>query len=111
MDSRTSSLQVIIDRMLTMRVHLDDTGEDAAPLLVLPGSHRLGRLSETDIEAAAKASTPIACLARRGDVWVYATAIVHGSDAYRAREGQRRVLQIDYSADELPGGLEWALRV
>ena len=103
--------QAIIDRMLTMRVHLDDTGEDAAPLLVLPGSHRLGRLSEADIAATADLANPVACLARRGDVWVYATAIVHGSDAFRAREGQRRVLQIDYSADNLPGGLEWALQL
>lgn len=103
--------QAIIDRMLTIRLHLDNTHEDAAPLLVLPGSHRLGRLSEADIEAAAEANNPIACLARRGDVWVYATAIVHGSDAFRAREGQRRVLQVDYSADELPNGLEWALQL
>lgn len=101
--------QGVIDRMLTLRIHLDDVGADSAPLLVLAGSHRFGRLSEAAIDAAAREKPPVACLARRGDVWIYATAIVHGSDAYRAAGGQRRVLQVDYAADDLPGGLAWAL--
>jgi len=101
--------QSVIDRMLTLRIHVDDVGADAAPLLILAGSHRLGRLCEAAIDAAVSANPPVACLARRGDVWIYATAIVHGSDAYRATGGQRRVLQVDYAADDLPGGLAWAL--
>lgn len=101
--------QAIIERMLTLRIHLDETGLQAAPLLVVPGSHKLGRLTDPAIQAAARATEPIACLAERGDVWMYATAIVHGSDAFRAPTGQRRVLQIDYAAEDLPGGLGWAL--
>lgn len=103
--------QCIIERMLTLRIHLDDAGADGAPLLILPGSHRLGRLSEAGIKAAANKNGVVACLARRGDVWTYATAIVHGSEAFRASQGQRRVLQVDYCADSLPGGLDWALRL
>lgn len=52
--------QSVIAGMLTLRVHLDDTGIDAAPLLILPGSHRLGRLSEADIGTAAVRSEPFA---------------------------------------------------
>lgn len=103
--------QSMIDRMLTLRIHLDDTGVDAAPLLILPGSHRLGRLSEGAIEAIAGRTDPFACVARRGDVWVYATSIVHGSKAFAAPRGQRRVLQVDYAAEDLPGGLKWALAI
>ncbi|MFA5988198.1 MAG: hypothetical protein WC803_01150 [Sphingomonas sp.] len=46
-------------------------------------------------------------LARRGDVWAYATPIVHGSAAAKA-PSRRRVLQIDYSPDDLPAPLAWA---
>jgi hypothetical protein len=37
---------------------------------------------------------------------VYATPILHASEAVSVT-CRRRVLQIDYSADELTGGLEW----
>ena len=97
--------------MLTLRIHLDDVGAGAAPLLIIPGSHRLGRLSDADVEAVVHGSSPVACLAARGNVWAYATAIVHGSEAYGDPDGQRRVLQVDFSADDLPGDLDWALHL
>ncbi len=99
--------QEITARMVTLRVHLDHVDEDNAPLVVLPSSHELGRLSETQIEALAREPT-VSCLARRGDIWAYRTAIVHGSAPSQAPNRRRRVLQIDYSADPLPGGLDWA---
>ena len=46
------------------------------------------------------------CVAEAGDVWLYATPILHASEASH-RPGHRRVLQVDYAAEELPGGLEW----
>lgn len=39
----------LLATMLTMRVHLDDVSEDNAPLLIAPGSHRLGRISEAEV--------------------------------------------------------------
>lgn len=47
-----------------------------------------------------------ACLAEPGDVWLYATPILHASEAAKAPL-RRRVLQVDYAVDDLPGGLEW----
>jgi len=97
----------VLERMITARIHLDDVGADNGPLLIAPGSHRLGRLDASEIEATVEAAGPIECLARAGDVWVYKTAILHASEASRCATG-RRVLQIDFSADKLPGDLEWA---
>ena len=77
-----------------------------APLLIALGSHRLGRVPVTDVQAVASACQIHACLADAGDVWVYSTPILHASDA-AATPGRRRVLQIDYAAFDLPGGLEW----
>jgi hypothetical protein len=92
--------------MLTIRVHLDACGPDNAPLLIAPGSHRLGRVPGPDIAAAVDRLGSVACLASAGDVWVYATAILHASERSRS-DSSRRVLQIDYAAARLPGGLEW----
>ena len=96
----------ILRRMLTLRIHLDDAGEDNAPLLVVPGSHRLGRIAEPDIAGIAERLGTAACLAQAGDVWAYSALILHASERARATK-RRRVLQIAYSADRLPGGLEW----
>jgi len=96
----------ILARMLTLRIHLDPVGPDNAPLLVVPGSHRLGRIAEPDIPGIAARLGGAACPADRGDLWLYATPILHAS-ARAAAPGRRRVLQLLYSAQALPGGLEW----
>jgi hypothetical protein len=95
-----------LERMLILRLHLDGTGDDNAPLLVAPGSHRLGPLPEADIPRAVERCGTFACLAEAGDAWVYAAPILHASDRARMPR-RRRVLQLAYSADSLPGGLEW----
>lgn len=96
----------LLERMVTLRVHIDPVSPGNAPLLIAPGSHKLGRIAEADIDAVVASCGQMACLAGRGDIWAYATPILHASDAARA-PGRRRVLQVDYSADELGGGLEW----
>jgi hypothetical protein len=96
----------IIARMVTLRVHLDPVDTDNAPLLIAPGSYRLGRIAEAQIQATVEACGTTACLADRGDIWAYSTPILHAS----ARAGiprRRRVLQVDYSAGDLPHGLAW----
>lgn len=96
----------ILEGMLTLRVHLDAVGMDNAPLLVAPASHRLGRVAEADIPDVVKTCGRAVCLAEAGDVWAYATLILHASEAARAPK-RRRVVQIDYAVDELPNGLQW----
>ena len=63
--------------MLTMRVHLDDVPEGNAPLLVAPGSHRFGRIAEDRIERVVRRLGTTTCLAEAGDIWLYATPILH----------------------------------
>jgi ectoine hydroxylase-related dioxygenase (phytanoyl-CoA dioxygenase family) len=92
--------------MATLRVHLDDVGADNAPLLVAPGSHRLGIVTADRIAASVETCGVSDCLAEAGDVWLYATPILHASEAAR-RPTHRRVLHVDFAAFDLPGGLEW----
>lgn len=97
---------VILEGMVTLRIHLDDVPPDNAPLLIAPGSHRLGRVPEGAIAAAVEQCGSFACVARAGDIWAYATAILHAS-ATAIRGRRRRVLQVDYAAAPLPAPLAW----
>ena len=83
-----------IEHMLTLRIHLDDVTPENAPLLVAPGSHKLGQIPIGNVAEAVAACGSQTCLALAGDVWIYATPILHASDA-AIRPARRRVLQID----------------
>ena len=96
----------ILAGMLTLRVHLDPVPIDNAPLLIARGSHCHGRVSNDAIDSIVRASDIVACLAQAGDVWTYRTPILHASAAART-PARRRVLQVDYAAQDLPNGLEW----
>lgn len=96
----------LLGRMVTLRAHLDDVPATNAPLLVAPGSHRCGRVPVAEVAAVVGRHGVRACLAGAGDVWLYATPILHASEA-AAVPARRRVLQVDYAAEDLPGGLEW----
>ena len=96
----------LLSGMVTLRVHIDPVPESNAPLLIAPGSHKLGRIPENEIREVVRRSGTVTCLAEPGDVWLYATPILHASEAAIA-PGHRRVLQVDFSVQRLPGGLEW----
>jgi hypothetical protein len=66
----------------------------------------MGRIPEAGIDAAVAECGTATCLAERGDIWLYATAILHASAAAE-HPRRRRVLQVDYSAEALPAPLEW----
>lgn len=96
----------LLSRLVTLRVHLDDVPADNAPLLIAPGSHTAGRVPVDKIEDVVRQRGVRHCLAEAGDIWLYATPILHASDSAAAPR-HRRVLQVDFAAEDLPGGLEW----
>jgi hypothetical protein len=97
----------ILARMITLRVHLDPVDAGNAPLRAALGSHRLGRVAAGDADDRAAEHAVIECLAAPGDIWAYATPILHASDRAEPPR-RRRVLQVDYADFDLPGGLAWA---
>jgi len=96
----------VLEGMATLRLHLDGSDDDNAPLWIALGSHRLGYVPAAEAACRAEALPPFVCHAEAGDVWAYSTPILHMSQRSRGA-GRRRVLQIDYAAIDLPGGLEW----
>lgn len=92
--------------MITVRLHLDPVDAGNAPLRVAIGSHRLGRIVDAAVDDVVARAWTLTCLAGRGDLWVYATPILHASSA-AANPHRRRVLQLDLAPGDLPGGVEW----
>ena len=92
--------------MVTLRLHIDAVPATNAPLLIAPGSHKLGRIAERDIDDVVRRCGRVACLAEAGDIWLYVTPILHASEA-AVGPLHRRVLQVDFAVGELPGNLQW----
>ncbi|MEM6856999.1 MAG: phytanoyl-CoA dioxygenase [Pseudomonadota bacterium] len=97
----------LLERMVTLRVHLDAVNDENAPLLVADRSHRFGKVAEEAVESLVNRSTITTCHAEAGDGWLYATPILHAS-ARSSMGRARRVIHLDFSRDALPAPLDWA---
>lgn len=100
----------VLERMQTLRLHLDDADASNGALRVLPGSHRWGRLSAEGIGGQRATIREIVCEAQVGDVLLIRPLLLHASSRATC-DRTRRVLHIEYAAEELPGGLKWRRKI
>ncbi len=98
----------ILETMFSLRLHLDDCGEDNGPLRILPGSHRLGRVRKDEVADRADQAEAVTCLAVAGDVLAVKALVIHASPP-AASPLRRRILHVDYADAVLPPDLQWAL--
>jgi ectoine hydroxylase-related dioxygenase (phytanoyl-CoA dioxygenase family) len=95
----------VMERMLAVRIHLDGCGMQDGKLRVLPGSHRHGLLKDAEILGWPKEAA-ITCAVRRGDAILMRPLLLHASSA-AAEPANRRVIHIEFAADELPDDMQW----
>jgi ectoine hydroxylase-related dioxygenase (phytanoyl-CoA dioxygenase family) len=98
--------QEILERMVTLRLHLDDCSAENGALQVIPGSHREGVLSPAQVEDWRRRVQPVPCCVPAGGALLMRPLLLHASSSATA-PGHRRVIHLEWSADELPEGLEW----
>lgn len=96
----------VLERMVSIRLHLDHCPASHGALRVVPGSHRLGKLDFADAAAHAR-EEPHVCEVGRGGALVMRPLLLHSS-APSTVPSHRRVIHLDFSSSELDGGLEWA---
>jgi ectoine hydroxylase-related dioxygenase (phytanoyl-CoA dioxygenase family) len=99
----------VLERMLAVRIHLDDCGPENGPVRVLPGSHRHGRLDDADIRDWAKRGSAVECQVARGGILAIRPLLLHASSEARV-PGKRRVIHLEFAVGELSGELEWHTR-
>lgn len=96
----------VLEQMLTLRVHLDDTGEANGALRVLPGTHRYGRLEPDQIQYWKQREQLVTCSVRRGGVLTMRPLLLHSS-LPSLNPTHRRVLHFEYASIDLPTRLQW----
>ena len=100
----------LLSRMATIRIHLDAADRENGALRVIAGSHRLGRLMADGVDAARAARAETVCVVPAGGALLTRPGFLHASS--QAANGRpRRVVHLEFAAEDLPGGLEWAERV
>ena len=96
----------VLEQMLAVRLHLDETDLTNGALRVVPGTHRLGRLSAEDIQAHLKGMKVDVCEVPKGGVMLMRPLLMHSSSTSLLLH-RRRVIHLEYCAAQLPPGLEW----
>jgi ectoine hydroxylase-related dioxygenase (phytanoyl-CoA dioxygenase family) len=99
----------VLSRILAIRLHLDESGKENGPLRVIPGSHGQGRFSAEQVAEWARRSS-LTCTVPRGSALLMHPLLLHASSACLVPK-RRRVIHLEFAADELPGGLAWYDRV
>ena len=88
-----------LSRVVALRVSFDDSTVENGPLRVLPGTHRLGVLSDDRVHEIAVHAASIDCVVPKGGVLAMRPLLIHASSKSHS-EVPRRVLHIEYAASD-----------
>jgi hypothetical protein len=95
-----------LEKVLALRVHLDDSILENGPLRILPQTHKMGVLSDDSIEQASMRIAPTDCVVPRGGILAMRPLVIHASSKSQTHNlssksqipQPRRVLHIEYAA-------------
>lgn len=91
----------VLERMLALRIHLDDRDADSGALRVIPGSHRLPAEATRP-----ETPEPELCVASSGDALLMRRLLWHTS-AQTTTPTRRRVIHFEFADAELTPPLAW----
>ena len=97
----------VLENTVTVRVHLDDCDATNGALKVVPGSHRQGVVPAECI--ARQTATATVCAVPAGGAMLMKPLVLHASSRSTSAR-PRRVIHLEFSAEELPAGLAWRER-
>lgn len=97
----------VLNRMVSIRIHLDAADADNGGLKVIPGSHRYGIVKQGEINGWVAKNQGILCSVPKGAAMVMSPLLLHASEKARGAS-QRRVIHLEYSDYTLPEGVSWA---
>jgi len=97
----------VLDKMVTFRVHLDDSDRENGCLKIIENTHTKGLLSQSQIQHMISHDSYEYCEVKAGDVVLMRPHILHASSKCVSPK-HRRIVHIEYSSYDLPKGLVWA---
>jgi ectoine hydroxylase-related dioxygenase (phytanoyl-CoA dioxygenase family) len=94
-----------LEKVVAVRISLDDSSETNGPLRVLPDTHRNGVLSDARVQQLSREIRAVDCVAAAGSVVAMRPLTIHASS--KSTDGRpRRILHIEYAARmELGSGI------
>lgn len=98
----------ILQNIVTVRIHLDETDENNGALKVVPQSHLKGICRPETIDWTAESE--VNCNVSKGGIMLMKPLLLHSSGR-TTNSRQRRVIHIEFSNQELPTELNWAERL
>ena len=96
----------VLERMMSIRLHLDQCDESNGALRVIPRSHRSGRIAEAEIPSVVAKLQPRVCAVGRGGALLMRPLLLHASSASQTPT-HRRVVHLDFACEKLPFPLKW----
>ena len=90
----------ILDRIVTLRIHLDSCDEKSGALKVVPKSHKVGVIDSHEFEKWQEEKGLVSCDVEAGDIMVMKPLLLHKSEAAEIAS-HRRVIHLEYAAGEL----------
>jgi ectoine hydroxylase-related dioxygenase (phytanoyl-CoA dioxygenase family) len=97
----------ILERIVAVRIHLDETPADNGALRVLAGTHHRGRLTANELRLLGEQSDETICPVALAGAMLMSPLLVHASRP-APWPARRRVLHYECCATPLPRGLAWA---
>jgi len=95
----------ILEKIYTIRIHLDDCTPANGALHVIPGSHTQGIYEAADLTEIKK--TEVICGVPKGGIMLMRPLLLHASHK-SVSSGDRRVLHLEFCNTGLPENIQWA---
>jgi len=102
--------ECVLERMLAVRVHLDNCMAENGPVRVMSGSHTVGKLAACEVDEWRARSPSVDCLVARGGILAFRPLLLHASSP-AIRPGHRRVVHLEFAVGDLPDRLDWRMRL
>lgn len=100
----------VLETVLAVRLHLDDCDESNGALRVVPGSHKLGRVSSAEALQLRERLGEQTVRVPKGRAMLMRPLLLHASSKVVA-DTPRRVLHFVFGPRSLPEGLRWRAAV
>jgi phytanoyl-CoA dioxygenase PhyH len=97
----------VLEQLVAIRIHLDASTSENGPLRIVPGSHRRGRIGNSNADSRRRLASEVPVLAARGAAIAMRPLLLHASSKAATDAPSRRVLHYVFGPRELPYGLEW----
>jgi hypothetical protein len=97
---------IVLQEIVAVRLHVDECGNDDGALRIVPGSHKLGRLSNDDALEVRGNLGEVVCAVPKGGALLMRPLALHASSKATG-DSRRRVLHFVFGPSRLPLGLSW----